>query len=247
MTVTISRSGAIGTITLDRPPVNAFDEAQADEFATAVAELGSDTGVRAIIVGSAATVFCAGADIAMLDSWRARPDRGQRLEKFCRRLQDAFAALEALPKPTIAAIGGAATGGGFELALACDFRIALGTAKIGLPEVGIGLLPGAGGTQRLTRLVGPGTAYRLILGAELVDGTTAERLGLVQWAVDDVADAASALAERLADLPPAAFAAAKRCIDAAHTDGGYGMERTEIGTLIQTKETARRLDRFISG
>ncbi|MEV5649361.1 enoyl-CoA hydratase/isomerase family protein [Nocardia sp. NPDC052254] len=247
MTVTTSRNGAVGTITLDRAPVNAFDEQQAHEFALATAELDADPAVGAIVVRSARKVFCAGADIAMMDSWRELPDRGQRLEKFCLLLQEAFATVAASAKPTIAAIDGAATGGGFELALSCDFRIARTGAKIGLPEVGIGLLPGAGGTQRLTRLVGPATAYRLILGAELVDGATAERLGVVQWAVDDVDSAATALAERLAGLPPAAYAAAKRCIDAAGTGDGYALERSEIGALIHTEETARRLDRFISG
>ncbi|MFF0452116.1 enoyl-CoA hydratase/isomerase family protein [Nocardia africana] len=246
MSVTLSRTGAVGVLTLDRPPVNAFDERQAREFATAVAELGADTAVRAVVVRSAAKVFCAGADIAMMDSWRELPDRGQRLEKFCLLLQDAFAALADLPKPTIAAIDGAATGGGFELALACDFRVARGTARLGLPEVGIGLLPGAGGTQRLTRLAGPATAYRLILGAELIDATTAERLGLVHRSVDDAAATAMTLAERLADLPGDAYAAAKRCIDAAHTEEGYALERAEIGALLHTAETARRLDRFVS-
>ncbi|MBF6446693.1 enoyl-CoA hydratase/isomerase family protein [Nocardia elegans] len=246
MSVTLSRTGAVGVLTLDRPPVNAFDEGQAAEFATSVAEFGADPAVRAVVVRSAAKVFCAGADIAMMDSWRELPDRGVRLEKFCLLLQNAFAALAALEKPTIAEISGAATGGGFELALACDFRVARATAKIGLPEVGIGLLPGAGGTQRLTRLVGPATAYRLILGAELIDATTAERLGLVHWAVDDAAATAMTLAERLADLPADAYTAAKRCIDAAGTGGGYGLERTEIGALIYTEETGRRLDRFVS-
>ncbi|WP_036497884.1 enoyl-CoA hydratase/isomerase family protein [Nocardia aobensis] len=246
MSVTLSRTGAIGVLTLDRPPVNAFDEAQAGEFATAVAELGTDPVVRAVVVRGAGKVFCAGADIAMMDSWRKLPDRGQRLEKFCLLLQDAFAALAGLRKPTIAAIDGAATGGGFELALACDFRVARRTARLGLPEVGIGLLPGAGGTQRLTHLAGPATAYRLILGAELIDGTTAERLGLVHWAVDDAAATAMTLAERLGDLPEDAYAAAKRCIDAAHTGQGYALERTEIGALLHSAETARRLDGFVS-
>ncbi|MEU6561315.1 enoyl-CoA hydratase/isomerase family protein [Nocardia nova] len=246
MSVTISHAGSVGICTLDRAPVNAFDERQAGEFAAAIAELGSNPDVGVIVIRSAAKVFCAGADIAMMDSWRDLPDRGERLEAFCLLLQEAFAAVEASPKPTIAAIDGAATGGGFELALACDFRIARSTAKIGLPEVGIGLLPGAGGTQRLTRLVGPGIAYRLILGAELVDGTTAERLGLVHWAVGEAESAAMTLAERLAAHPADAYNAAKRCIASAHTGDGYAVERKEIGDLIHTGETARRLDRFVS-
>ena len=114
-----------------------------------------------------------------------------------RRLQRLAARLETAPLVTLAEIGGAALGGGFELALACDLRIAANEAKVGLPEAGLGLLAAAGGTQRLTRLVGPGIAKRLILGAETLDGAAAERLGLVQWAVPR------------ADLPQAAAGAGR--------------------------------------
>ena len=100
---------------------------------------------------------------------------------FSSGLQSVFARIETLPKPSVAAIDGAAMGGGLELALACDFRIIGRKVRLGLPEVGIGLLPGAGGTQRLTCLVGPGVARRLILGAEEIDGREAERIGVVQW------------------------------------------------------------------
>jgi enoyl-CoA hydratase/carnithine racemase len=247
MGVQVTLSNTVGVITLDRGPVNAFDNAQADAVADAVAQVGADPEVRSVVIRSAHKVFCGGADIAMMDSWLTDPDRGVRMAEFCTRLQDGLATLESLPKPTIAAIDGAATGGGLELALACDFRIARAGARLGLPEVGIGLLPGAGGTQRLTRLVGPAVARRLILGAELIDGTTAATLGVVDHAVDDPEQTAFALAERLGGLPSPAYAAAKRCIAAATgPEDGYALERTEISGLIQTPEAGERLSAFMA-
>jgi len=248
MSVVIEREEYVGVITLDRPPANAFDVEQTARFASAVADLGDDAEVRCLLIRGAGPHFCGGADIAMMNSWRDAPDRRARLTGFATGLQDAFAALAALPKPSVAAIDGAATGGGFELALACDFRITGMSARLGLPEVGLGLLPGAGGTQRLTQVAGPAVATRLVLGAELVDGREAERLGIVHWAVDrDVDAAALRLAHRLAALPPVAYGAAKRCIAAARGDDGYTVEIDEIGRLIETDETARRLERFLAG
>ena len=247
MGVQIALSKTVGVLTLDRGPVNAFDNAQADDLAAAVMQVGADPDVRAVVIRSAHKVFCGGADIAMMGSWLADPDRGDLMAAFCTRLQDALATLESLPKPTIAAIDGAATGGGLELALACDFRIARAGAKLGLPEVGIGLLPGAGGTQRLTRLVGPAIARRLILGAELIDGATAAILGVVDRAVEANAEqAALALAKRLGDLPSPAYAAAKRCIAAATGPDGYALERAEISALIRTPEAGERLAAFMA-
>lgn len=247
MSVISERDGRVGIITLDRPRANTFDEAQVEHLATAVETLGMDPDVRSLLIRSAGPIFCGGADIAMMDSWREAPDRGDRLARFTARLQTVFASLEALPKPSVAAISGAATGGGLELALACDFRVAGASVRLGLPEVGIGLLPGAGGTQRLTRLAGPSVATRLILGAELVDGREAERLGIVQWAVEgDVEAEAGTLAERLANLPMEAYAAAKRCISAARGNDGFALELREIRELIETPETSARLERFMA-
>jgi len=257
MTVVVGREGHVGIITLDRPAVNAFDEEQTAGFAAAVAELGADTRVRSLLIRGAGRHFCGGADIAMMDSWRTAPDRRERLARFAKRLQDALETLAELPKPSIAAITGAATGGGLELALACDFRIAGTSSRLGLPEVGLGLLPGAGGTQRLTRIAGPAVATRIVLGAELVDGREAHRLGIVHWVVDGgvedgsvedggVEEAAMRHAQRLAALPPAAYGAAKRCIAAARGTDGFATEIDEIGRLIETDETARLLERFVT-
>jgi enoyl-CoA hydratase/carnithine racemase len=166
------------------------------------------------------------------------------------RMQRLAARLEAAPLVTLAEIGGAALGGGFELALGCDLRIAANEAKLGLPEVELGLLAAAGGTQRLTRLVGPGLARRLILGAERVDGAAAERLGLVQWALPrvELEPAARALAQRLAAMPRHAVAAAKQCIAAALDPArdGFAEELAQTRRLYQHPVTHERVAAFLA-
>jgi enoyl-CoA hydratase/carnithine racemase len=138
-------------------------------------------------------------------------------------------------------------GGGLELALACDFRIASAAAKLGLPEARLGLLPGAGGTQRLARLCGAAIAKRLVLGAQAVDGEEAARLGVVQWAVPPAALAARAieLARDLAALPADALAAGKRCIAAAGGEEGYELELEATGALLASAETQARVRAFL--
>lgn len=247
MSVRIAREDHLGIITLDRAPANTFDEIQTEALADAVTAMGEDPEVRVVLIRSARRIFCRGVDIAMVESWNAKAYRNARLRRFGARLQEVFAGIEALPKPSMAAISGAATGGGLELALACDFRVAETTVELGLPQVELGLLPGAGGTQRLTRLVGPSIAHRLVLGAELVTGREAEQLGIVHWATEDDAETvARAHLDRLAQLPPAAYAAAKRCIAAAQGDDGFSRELDEIGRLITTPDTARRLEGFVA-
>ena len=156
-----------------------------------------------------------------------------------------------LPQVTLAEIGGAAMGGGFEFALSCDLRIAANEAKLGLPEVRLGLIPGAGGTQRLTRLCGPALASRLILGAEVLDGATAAELGVVHWAVPraELAQRATELARRIAGLPAAALAASKACIAAACQPGrgGYTDELEFTRSLLTNPETQKRVTAFLAG
>ena len=145
--------------------------------------------------------------------------------------------------------GGAAHGGGFELALACDLRVAGDSALLGLPEARLGLLPGAGGTQRLSRLAGPGVARRLILMAEVITGAQACDLGLVQWAVPDsqLTVFANGVADRIATLSPAALAACKHCFSAADAPIGSGMliELLETHKLFNAADTRRRVKAFL--
>jgi enoyl-CoA hydratase/carnithine racemase len=156
-----------------------------------------------------------------------------------------------LPRVTLAEINGAALGGGFELALACDLRIAALGAKMGLPELRLGLLPGAGGTQRMTWLAGRPAALRLILGAEQIDGAEALRFGLVQWGVPaaDLAAAAAATARRYAALPEHAAKAAKACITAATAPGinGFDEEVQQTRGLLTSEKTRDLVGAFLAG
>ena len=128
-------------------------------------------------------MFSGGADLAEISTHFAAPDKMDAAAKVTRPFQELFQRISDLPQVSLAEIGGAAMGGGYELALGCDLRIAANEAKLGLPEPGLGLLPGGGGTQRLTWIAGPAVAARIILTAEPVDGKTARELGMVQWAV----------------------------------------------------------------
>ena len=136
--------------------------------------------------------------------------------KVTRPFQELFQRISDLPQVSLAEIGGAAMGGGYELALGCDLRIAANEAKLGLPELGLGLLPGGGGTQRLTWIAGPAVAARIILAADTVDGKTARELGMVQWAVPraDLEAEAKKLAQKVAGLHPLSLAACKVCMRA---------------------------------
>lgn len=248
--VQVAVAGGVCTLTLDRAPVNALDDALVDALLAALDAASSDERVSVLHLRSACKVFCAGADLALMRESISTARGLEDMLALVRRMQLLARRIEDAPLVTIAEIGGAALGGGFELALACDLRIAACEARVGLPEAGLGLLAAAGGTQRLTRLVGPGLASRLILGAETVDGTAAERLGLVQWAVPraDLPAAARALAERIAALPRAATAAGKQCIAAA-LDGrrdGFAEELACTRRLYQHPATREKVAAFLA-
>ncbi|MHB1122148.1 MAG: enoyl-CoA hydratase/isomerase family protein [Ramlibacter sp.] len=237
-------------VTLGRPPVNALDDALVDALHAAIDAACQDDAVAALLLRSSAKVFCAGADLALMQESIRTPRGLDDMLALVRRLQELARRIETAPVVTIAEIAGAALGGGFELALACDLRIAAHEARIGLPEAGLGLLPAAGGTQRLTRLVGPGLASRLILGAEILDGAAAERLGLVHWSVPraELEAAARALAARVAKLPRAASAAAKQCIAAALDPArdGFAEEVAFTRHLYQHPATRERVAAFLA-
>jgi len=161
-----------------------------------------------------------------------------------------FDRLARLPLVTIAEISGAAVGGGLELALACDMRVVANDATLGLPELDLGLLPGAGGTQRLTRLCGAGTAARLILAGDRIKGLEAVQIGLAQWsgAADQLEELTMQIAERIAGQPGAAISRAKNCIALAGMPGNVGAE-AEISSIIHLTaepETKRRIDAFFA-
>lgn len=240
----------VATLSLSRPPVNALSEEWGEAFERELAGLESRDDWTVLHLRSTQKVFAAGADLAQIHSWTTERAPGARLAAYIGRLQRAFQRLEKLPRVTLAEIGGAALGGGFELALSCDLRIAALEARMGLPEVGLGLIPGLGGTQRLTRLAGAGVASRMILGAETVDGAAAFQLGLVQWAVarEQLPQAAAALALRIAALPRPALAVAKELIASAGSQDlrGFALEREAGGHLLDTPEAQSLIGGFLA-
>lgn len=243
--VRLEFDGRLGIITLDRPPANAFDQDQLRQLESVVAELEERRELGALLVRAEGRLFSAGADIGTI---AALFDRPSEMVIVARGLQSVFGRIEALPVPTVAAIRGAATGGGLELALACDFRIAGVAARLGLPEVLIGLVPGAGGTQRLVRIAGPVAAARLIIAGELVTGQEAERLGIIHWTYPDeeVEARARVLAERLSGQSRPAMAAAKQCLVSAGTPGGYRKEIEMIESLMTTSEARALVFGFLN-
>jgi enoyl-CoA hydratase len=248
--VTTEHIGHVLVATLSRPPVNALDDALIAHLHAVLDSAIADDGVAVLHLRSAQRVFSAGADLALIRNCFATPEGPDAMTDVVRSMQRLYERLEAAPLATVAEIAGPALGGGLELALACDLRVAALDATLGLPEASLGLLPGAGGTQRLTRLCGPGVAKRLILGAEVVDGALAQQLGIVQWAVprDQLAAWTRELAARLGTIPQAALAANKRCI-AAQADpqrDGYAEEIAETRKLYDNPETRRKVVKFLA-
>lgn len=245
----ISTAGPVTTLTLSHPPVNAISDEWVRTFDSKLDQLGASCAV--LHIRSDQKVFCAGADLKEMRGRMDMADGPDRMYAYVAAIQRLYFRIEALPQVVLAEIGGAAMGGGFELALACDLRIAANEAKVGLPEARLGLIPGAGGTQRLTRLCGPALASRLILGAEVLDGATAAALGVVHWSVPraELPARAAEIAKRIADLPAAALAASKACIAAASQPGrgGYTVELEFTRSLLTNPETQKRVQAFLAG
>jgi enoyl-CoA hydratase len=241
--------GAILELTMARAPVNAINREWIDGFGAILDDLGQQQDIAVLLIRSSQRTFSAGADLKLMRDCFATEDGPGRMIETVRRMQRLFDRIEALPQVVIAEIGGAAHGGGFELALACDLRVAGDSAPLGLPEARLGLLPGAGGTQRLSRLAGPGVARRLILMAEVITGAQACDLGLVQWAVpdDQLTAFANSVADRIATLSPAALAACKHCFSAADASIGSGMliELLETHKLFNAADTRKRVKAFL--
>jgi enoyl-CoA hydratase/carnithine racemase len=205
--------GSIAHLELVNPPLNLVTRELTEQLRDALGRLRVADEVRAVVVtGRGDRAFCAGSHIGEFEGLRGRVAEGKLLlEKLVYRQ------LAELPMPTIAAIEGDALGGGLELALCCDLRVASSRARLGMPEVRLAVLPGSGGTQRLPRVVGPARAKELILTGRIIDADEAERIGLVNWVVPagEARKAADAVAEEIAARGPLAVREAKRLIDAA--------------------------------
>jgi enoyl-CoA hydratase/carnithine racemase len=244
-------ANGIAVLTLSRAPVNAISEEWLWRFEAELDDLCTRADWKILHIRSDQKVFCAGADLLEVRDRMEDPNGPDRMYAFVAGIQRLYARIERLPQVTVAEIGGAAMGGGLELALACDLRIAASNAKLGLPEVQLGLIPGAGGTQRLTRLCGRSVAARLILGAETLDGLAACELGIVQWTFPpaDLLKQAAEIVRRVAALPSAALAASKLCIAAAGEPGrgGYSDELEATRRLLSNAETRQRVEAFLAG
>ncbi len=243
------RIGRVLVATLDRPPVNALDAELIARLDAVLDQASADPGIALLHIRSSQKSFCAGADLALMQACLSAGRPGAMVE-VVRSMQRLFMRFETASVVTLAEINGAAIGGGLELALACDLRVAAEDARLGLPEVRLGLIPAAGGTQRLTRLCGQALAKRLILGAELIDGAEALRLGIVQWARegDTLAAWTGELAARLSAMPKAALVAAKRCVHAAGDPSrdGFAEEIAATQSLYQEPETAAKVAEFLN-
>ncbi len=247
--ITLTIDGGIAVATLCRPPVNAIDDAWVGRLNRVLDAVEADGQVRVLWMRSGQRVFCAGADLDFMRQRFATAEGRRAMVDFTRRLQQVYARIERSPRVSLAEIGGPALGGGFELALACDLRVVADEARLGLPEARLGLLPAAGGTQRMTRVCGEAIARRLILGAEVVPGVEATGLGLAQWHAPaaQLRTLAGEIAARIAALPVAALRESKRCIGAAldaRVDG-YEAELEGSGALLALHETQERVRRFL--
>ncbi len=249
--ISLSINGFIATITLCRPPVNAINEEWLDCLDSAVDEIQDNTAVSVVWIRSSERAFCAGADLALMSSRFDTKDGQDLMISFVRRIQQVYARLENMSAVSVAEISGAAMGGGLELALACDLRVIANTARIGLPEAGLGLLPGAGGTQRMTRQCGDDVARRLILGGEIIDGKTARELRVAHWSVREAETEifTKDLVDKISRLSGQALAECKRCIGAAHNEPEDGFEYELAGTrrLFANEDTQLRVRRFLDG
>jgi enoyl-CoA hydratase len=242
----VSVQDRIATLTVNRPDkLNALNAALIGELGEAIDEMQSRDDVGGIILTGGGRAFVAGADISELANVTAL--EGKRL---ARRGQEIFRRFETSPKPTVAAVNGFALGGGCELAMACQIRIASEAAKFGQPEVKLGLIPGYGGTQRLPRLVGRGRALQLLLTGEMIDAQEAYRIGLVNRVVaaDQLLPAATAMIQQMLMNAPLGVAA---CIDAVDRgvdmplDDALMLEATQFGVLITTTDTAEGTRAFL--
>jgi enoyl-CoA hydratase len=247
MAVTVAREGAVAVVTVDRPEaLNALNSETNAALLATVRELTPDESVRAVVLtGGGDRAFGAGADIAEMSG--LTPEQARR---FSALGQAAMSAIEAAPQPWIAAVNGYALGGGCELALACDLRLAGDKAKFGQPEINHGITPGFGGTQRLSRHVGEGWAKYLVLSGRIIRADEALRIGLVQavFPKDELMTQAMRLAEELAGKSPLAMRYCKAAVNAAaDTDlaTGQGIERHLFALAFATEDQTEGMAAFL--
>ncbi len=235
----------VGTIRIDRPKMNALNEQVQEEIRAAAGEAAERDDVRAVVVYGGERVFAAGADIKEMAAL-SYPDMVRRSGG----LQSAFTAVAKIPKPVVAAVTGYALGGGCELAMCADIRIAADDATLGQPEILLGIIPGAGGTQRLTRLVGPAKAKDIIFTGRFVKADEALAIGLVDKVVpaDSVYEEALAWARQFTGAAALALRAAKEAVDRGlevDLDTGLEIERVQFAALFATEDRTIGMTSFV--
>ena len=243
--VTLSVEDGVGTIRLDRPKMNAIDDELYRGVHAAAQQAAADPEVRAVVLYGGERVFAAGADIKAMSALSR-----ETMLTWGRELTDSFTQVQHIPKPVIAAITGYALGGGYELALCADFRVMGTSAKIGQPEILLGVIPGAGGTQRLARLVGPAKAKDLVFTGRHVGAEEALEIGLADAVVpdDEVYSTAVAMARKFAAGPPLALAAAKRAVDEGldlPLAEGLALESRLFADLFDTEDQQTGMASFL--
>ena len=243
--ITLEVTDGVATIGLQRPPMNALNRQMQNEIREAAVEVAGRRDVGSVIVYGGEKVFAAGADIKEMSNMSY-----QDMLRASTDLQECFNAVARIPQPTIAAVTGYALGGGCELSLCCDLRIAADSAKLGQPEILLGIIPGAGGTQRLPRLIGVSRAKDLILTGRHVTAEEALGMGLVNRVVpaEETYTAALGLAQKLAAGPALALGAAKEAVDhGMDTDlaTGLDIERVRFAGLFATDDQSIGMQAFI--
>jgi enoyl-CoA hydratase len=266
MAVEYTKDGSIGIIRMNNPPMNVLSSAVLKELHAILDKIEEDSGLDAVIITGEGRAFVAGADIS--EMMGMDPAAAAR---FAEAGQGAFDRIQALKMPVIAAVNGFALGGGTELAISCDIRIASDAAKFGQPEVNLGVIPGFGGTQRLARLIGPGKAKELIFTGEMIDAKTALDIGLVQALVpgfkksadgqlllnekgkpiqdnEPVLAAAMAMARTIASKGPISVQLAKESIDRGMDltlAGGLKLEADNFANLFATEDQKEGMKAFV--
>jgi enoyl-CoA hydratase/carnithine racemase len=243
--VDVQVTDGVATIRLDRPPMNAISVQVQAELRDAAAAVTSTPEIRAAVVYGGEKTFAAGADVKEMAD-KNYPE----MVLIGQAMHASFGAVATIPKPVVAAVTGYALGGGLELALCADFRVCGESAKFGQPEILLGIIPGAGGTQRLPRLIGPAQAKSLIYTGRRVNAEEALRIGLVDRVVPDgeVYDAATRLAAQFCSGPAQALRAAKQAIDAGldlDLDAGLEIERVHFSALFGTEDQKLGMRSFV--
>lgn len=243
----LEHHGKVAILTINRPKaLNALNSDTLTELSTALDELGRDSSVKVVIItGSGEKAFIAGADISQMKDFNALEGR-----RFGQLGQATFRKLELLPQPVIAAVNGFALGGGCELAMACDIRLASGNAKFGQPEVTLGLTAGFGGTQRLPRLVGTGLASELLFTGDIIDAQEAYRIGLVNrvYPLETLMEEAQKLAQRIAGRAPVAVQLTKSAIQRGinlDLDSAQAYEAEVFGLTFSTSDQTEGCTAFV--